>query len=71
MGIVMTAHTNRYIYKNGAALIDELGSDNENHICPLKSLLKCWSAHRAIYRQCSNHIVVSGLASRVPEKPLH
>ncbi len=39
MGIVMTAHTNRYIYKNGAALIDELGSDNENHICPLKSLL--------------------------------
>ena len=40
MNIVMTAHTNRYVFKNGHALIEELGPDNENNLCPIRSLLE-------------------------------
>lgn len=40
MGIVMTTHTNRYVYKDGHAIIDQLGPGNENNLCPVKSLLE-------------------------------
>jgi predicted amidohydrolase YtcJ len=39
LGIVMTAHTNRYIYKNGQAIIEGLGPERENDLCPIRSLL--------------------------------
>ncbi len=38
LGIVMTAHTNRYIYKSGHLMRDELGAAAENTIQPLRSL---------------------------------
>ncbi len=38
LGIVMSAHTNRYIYKTGHLMREELGRENENHIEPLRSL---------------------------------
>ncbi len=38
LGVVMSTHTNRYIYKHGHLLRDELGPDRENDIVPLKRL---------------------------------
>ena len=38
LGIVMSAHTNRYIYKSGHLMRDELGAAAENTISPLRSL---------------------------------
>ena len=39
MGIAMTSHTNRYVYKHGAILRDQMGAGRENEITPLKSVL--------------------------------
>lgn len=38
LGIAMSTHTNRYIYKHGHLTRDELGPDRENDIVPLKRL---------------------------------
>ena len=38
LGVAMSTHTNRYIYKHGHLLRDELGPDRENDIVPLKRL---------------------------------
>jgi len=40
IGVTMTAHTNRYILKNGHAIIQDLGPERENNLCPLKSILE-------------------------------
>ena len=39
LGIVMTTHTNRYIYKHGHILRDELGPERLNDISPIPRLL--------------------------------
>ena len=39
LGIVMTTHTNRYIYKQSHITRDEIGPENENDIAPLRRLL--------------------------------
>jgi len=39
LGLVVTTHTNRYIWKEGAALRDQLGAARENEIVPLRALL--------------------------------
>ena len=39
LGVVMTTHTNRYVYKHGHVLRDELGPARENDIVPLRRLL--------------------------------
>ena len=39
MGIAMTSHTNRYVYKHGAILREQMGPARENEITPLKSVL--------------------------------
>ena len=38
LGIVMTTHTNRYIFKQAHLLKQELGAERENDISPLRSL---------------------------------
>ena len=38
LGIVMTAHTNRYVFKDGHSLREKLGPEAENTIAPLRSL---------------------------------
>ena len=38
LGVAMSTHTNRYIYKHGHLMRDELGPDRENDIVPLKRL---------------------------------
>ena len=38
LGVAMSTHTNRYIYKHGHLLRDELGPERENDIVPLKRL---------------------------------
>ena len=38
LGVAMSTHTNRYIYKHGHLIRDELGPDRENDIVPLKRL---------------------------------
>ena len=38
LGIVMTTHTNRYIYKQSHVTRDEIGADKENDIVPLRRL---------------------------------
>ncbi len=38
LGLVMTSHTNRYVYKAGHLVRDEIGRAVENTIAPLKSL---------------------------------
>lgn len=40
MELVITSHTNRYVYKEGHLLRDKLGADRENEISPLASLVK-------------------------------
>ena len=40
MGLVLTSHTNRYIYKEGHLLRQRLGAARENEISPLRSLLE-------------------------------
>ncbi len=40
IGVTMTAHTNRYIFKNGHAIIEDMGPENENNLCPMKSVLE-------------------------------
>jgi predicted amidohydrolase YtcJ len=40
MGIAMTSHTNRYVYKHGAIFRDRIGAEHENEIAPLKSVLE-------------------------------
>ena len=39
LGVVMTTHTNRYIYKHGHIIRDELGPKRLNDIVPLRRLL--------------------------------
>ena len=39
LGVVMSTHTNRYIYKHGHIMRDELGPDRENDIAPVRRLL--------------------------------
>lgn len=40
LGVVMTTHTNRYIFKQAHLLKQELGAERENDIAPLRSLLE-------------------------------
>ena len=39
LGVVMTTHTNRYIYKHGHILREELGPARLNDIAPIRRLL--------------------------------
>ena len=39
LGLVVTTHTNRYVYKEGHLLRDRLGPERENDIVPLRRLL--------------------------------
>ena len=39
LGVVMTTHTNRYIYKHGHILREELGPERLNDIAPIRRLL--------------------------------
>lgn len=38
LGLVVTAHTNRYVYKEGHLLQNKLGPERENDIAPLRAL---------------------------------
>ena len=38
LGLVMSSHTNRYIYKHGHIVRDRIGVENENDIAPLRRL---------------------------------
>jgi len=38
LGLVMSSHTNRYIYKHGHVVRDKIGAENENDIAPLRRL---------------------------------
>jgi len=38
LGVAMSTHTNRYIYKHGHLMRDELGPERENDIVPMKRL---------------------------------
>jgi predicted amidohydrolase YtcJ len=40
MELVITSHTNRYVYKEGHLLRDKLGAERENEISPLASLVR-------------------------------
>jgi predicted amidohydrolase YtcJ len=40
MGIAMTSHTNRYVYKHGALFRDQIGAEHENEIAPLRSVVE-------------------------------
>ena len=40
LGLVVTSHTNRYVFKEGHLLKQKLGSARENEISPLKSLIE-------------------------------
>ncbi len=40
MGIAMTSHTNRYVYKHGAIFRDRIGAEHENEIVPLRSVVE-------------------------------
>jgi predicted amidohydrolase YtcJ len=40
MELVVSAHTNRYVYKEGHLLQKRLGPDRENEIAPLRSLME-------------------------------
>jgi predicted amidohydrolase YtcJ len=39
LGLVVTSHTNRYVYKEGHLLRQKLGPTRENEIAPLRSLI--------------------------------
>ncbi len=39
LGLVVTSHTNRYVYKEGHLLKQKLGPERENDIAPLRSLV--------------------------------
>ncbi len=39
LGLVVTSHTNRYVFKEGHLLKQKLGAERENEISPLKSLI--------------------------------
>jgi predicted amidohydrolase YtcJ len=39
LGLVVTSHTNRYVYKEGHLLKKKLGAERENEIAPLRSLV--------------------------------
>ena len=38
LGLVMSSHTNRYIYKHGHNVRNRIGAENENDICPLRRI---------------------------------
>lgn len=40
LGLVVTAHTNRYVYKEGHLLKNKLGPERENDIAPLRALIE-------------------------------
>ncbi len=40
LGLVVTSHTNRYVFKEGHLLKQKLGPERENEIAPLKSLIE-------------------------------
>lgn len=40
LGLVVTAHTNRYVYKEGHLLKNKLGLERENDIAPLRALIE-------------------------------
>ena len=39
LGIVVTTHTNGYVWKGGADLVNRIGKDRENDVVPLRRLL--------------------------------
>ena len=39
MGVVISTHTNRHIYKQGAAIRWRIGADKQNTIVPIRTLL--------------------------------
>jgi predicted amidohydrolase YtcJ len=40
LGLVMSAHTNRYVFKEGHLIRDEIGRARENEIAPLRALVE-------------------------------
>ncbi len=40
LGLAMTSHTNRYIYKHGHIVRDQIGKVRENEIAPLRSVVE-------------------------------
>ena len=40
LGLAMTSHTNRYIYKHGHIVRDQIGKTRENEIAPLRSVVE-------------------------------
>lgn len=68
LGLVMSAHTNRYVYKEGHLLREELGREREDEIAPLRSLMEAgvhvglatdnvptslfWPVWQAVTRRC-------------------
>ena len=42
LGLVMSAHTNRYVYKHGHLMLEKAGPGHENDVEPLRSLLEAW-----------------------------
>ncbi len=38
LGLVMSSHTNRYVYKHGHNVRNRIGVENENDICPLRRI---------------------------------
>lgn len=40
MGLIVTTHTNRYIYKEGQLLLERVGKSRENEITPLRTLVE-------------------------------
>jgi predicted amidohydrolase YtcJ len=38
LGLVMTTHTNRYIWRTGSRVLQDIGAERENTISPLRSL---------------------------------
>ena len=40
LGLAMTSHTNRYIYKYGHIVRDQIGENRENEIAPLRSVVE-------------------------------
>jgi predicted amidohydrolase YtcJ len=39
LGVMITTHTNAYVWKRGAATLAQVGREKENTICPIRSLL--------------------------------
>ena len=71
LGVGMTTHTNRYVYKHGHMLRERAGTGRRERHRAAPQASRCGSQYRARYRQRADDPFLSSVARGIPPQPVH